>query len=179
MKLIQPSVRTQHLCQSDSSTGIYKTDGAAVTFITLGFLETTLWYLFHHLKLILFTVRNSSCGKVMFSQASVKNSVHGGVHSPCRHSLGRPPLDGHCRGRCAYYWNAFLFTFWLLSVRQLTGSRSSDRRSYSPRITRCTASDGRLDSTHVTRCTASDGRSDSPHVTGCKASDVRLYSHLV
>ena len=28
---------------------------------------------------IFFTVRNSSCGKVMFSQASVSHSVHGGV----------------------------------------------------------------------------------------------------
>ena len=27
----------------------------------------------------IFTARNSSCGKVMFSQACVKNSVHGGA----------------------------------------------------------------------------------------------------
>ena len=37
----------------------------------------------------IFTARNNSCGKVMFSQACVKNSVHGGgakgqggVHPP-------------------------------------------------------------------------------------------------
>ena len=122
--------------------------------------------------LSLFTVRNSSCGKVMFSQACVKNSVHGGgggggVHPLDRHPLGRypsgqtplgqtppprqtpswantplppPPVDppgqtppgqthplcrhpqadtsgvdthsplrdGHCSGRYASYWNAFL-----------------------------------------------------------------------
>ena len=34
--------------------------------------------LFDNLRFI--TVRNSSCGKVMFSQACVKNSVRGGVH---------------------------------------------------------------------------------------------------
>ena len=49
------------------------------------------------LKLLLFiTVRNSNCGKVMFSQAFVKNSVHRGegVHPPGRHPppLGRHPL---------------------------------------------------------------------------------------
>ena len=40
-----------------------------------------------------FTIRKRSCGKVMFSQACVKNSVHGekGVHSP---SPGQtPPAD--------------------------------------------------------------------------------------
>ena len=42
------------------------------------------------------TVRNSSCGKIMFSQACVKNSVQGGVHplpprQTGRHPLGRPP----------------------------------------------------------------------------------------
>ena len=61
--------------------------------------------------LTLLTAHNSSCGKVMFSQACVKNSVHGvcvsqhlmgrgvhplGRHPLCRHSprqtpLGRPP----------------------------------------------------------------------------------------
>ena len=32
----------------------------------------------------IFTVRNSSCRKVMFSQACVKNSVHRGGHTPWR-----------------------------------------------------------------------------------------------
>ena len=40
----------------------------------------------------IFTVRNSSCGKVMFSQACVKNSVHGG---------GGMPGEGHAwQGEC-------------------------------------------------------------------------------
>ena len=66
------------------------------------------------------TVRKRSCGKVKFSQACVKNSVHrrGGVHPPgrpphllSRHPPGTPPptRDGHCSGRYSSYWNAFLF----------------------------------------------------------------------
>ena len=62
---------------------------------------------------------------VMFSQASVCPQG-GGVHSPWRNPLpgrhphradtrpGQTPLpisDGHCRGRYASYWNAFLFNF--------------------------------------------------------------------
>ena len=70
-----------------------------------------------------------SCGKVMFS---VKNSVHRGLsarhpqaNTPPRQTppwadtptpLDRPPrqtppppADGHCSGRSASYWNAFLF----------------------------------------------------------------------
>ena len=50
-----------------------------------------------------FTVRNSTCGKVMFSQARVKNCVQGagaclpwgaggGVHPSSRHPSGPPPL---------------------------------------------------------------------------------------
>ena len=53
------------------------------------------------------TVRKRSCGKVMFSQACVKNSVHRGVYIPWgntpwaetdplgRHPLGRHPLGRH------------------------------------------------------------------------------------
>ena len=38
------------------------------------------------------TVRNSSCGKVMFSQACVKNSVHrADTHPPGRHIPGQTP----------------------------------------------------------------------------------------
>ena len=51
----------------------------------------------------LITVRS---GKVIFSQACVKNSVHRGV---------RGRRDGHYRGRYASYWNAFLFLI-ILSV---------------------------------------------------------------
>ena len=74
---------------------------------------------FHYI----FTVRKRSCGKVMFLRACVKNSVHRGWVStppadpPGRHShwadtpLGRQPpqSDGHCSGRYASHWNAFLF----------------------------------------------------------------------
>ena len=38
----------------------------------------------------LITAHNSSCGKVMFSQACVKNFVHGGTG--CRHPPGQTPL---------------------------------------------------------------------------------------
>ena len=74
----------------------------------------------------------------MFSQACVKNSVHrgvcmaggmhGGVQGACMaggrvvgacmaggvHGRGmRGRRDGHCSGRYASYWNAFLFTMHL------------------------------------------------------------------
>ena len=44
-------------------------------------------------QLLLSTVHNNSYGKVMFSQVSVKNSVHGGcgVHPLSRHPLGQTP----------------------------------------------------------------------------------------
>ena len=65
----------------------------------------------------IFTVHKWSCGKVMFSQACVKNSVHRGCIPACtgadthlgRYHLGRPPwadtpradnpLDRHLLGR--------------------------------------------------------------------------------
>ena len=53
-----------------------------------------------------------SCGKVMFSQACVKNSVHRGegvCPSACWDTLpGQTPPGGHCSERYASYWNAFL-----------------------------------------------------------------------
>ena len=75
---------------------------------------------------------NEVWGKVIFSQACVKNSVHRGVPGPegclvtggCLAWAGgpgpsgglilggclwRPPRDGYCCGRYASYWNAFLF----------------------------------------------------------------------
>ena len=73
---------------------------------------------------------NEVWGKVIFSQACVKNSVHGGgcyPSMPCSRSPGgclllggsapggvvvggdpSTPLDGYCCGRYASYWNAFL-----------------------------------------------------------------------
>ena len=59
-----------------------------------------------------------SCGKVIFSQACVKNSVHGGclpqcmlgyTHTQTTPGQTPPPPDGHCNGRYASYWNVFLF----------------------------------------------------------------------
>ena len=58
-----------------------------------------------------------SCGKVIFSEACVKNSVHGGGGGVCLSACWDTQTpradislaDGHCRGRHASYWNAFLF----------------------------------------------------------------------
>ena len=73
-----------------------------------------------------------SWGKVIFSEACVKNSVHGGVYVAGgvggMHGRGRVWQGGHAwhahprqilrdtvirsmSGRYAYYWNAFLFSF--------------------------------------------------------------------
>ena len=76
-----------------------------------------------------FTVRNSSCRKVMFLNLSVSHSVHrggmcgGDVHGRGHawwgvHGRGRVwqagmcgRQDGHCSGRCASYWNSFSFYY--------------------------------------------------------------------
>ena len=44
-------------------------------------------------------------------RAGVSASVHAGIHTPQQTPPpGRPPAaDGHCSGRYASYWNAFLF----------------------------------------------------------------------
>ena len=52
----------------------------------LRFANTSTLYVF-----VIFTVRNSSCGKVMFSQVSV--CPQGGCIPPGRHPLGRPAPD--------------------------------------------------------------------------------------
>ena len=59
------------------------------------------------------TVRNSSCGKVVFSQASVILSMGGGVS---QHALGRGCVSQHALGGRhvadgTHYWNAFLYIF--------------------------------------------------------------------
>ena len=66
------------------------------------------------------TVRNCSCGKVMFLHLSVSHSVPWATtpwltpplaHTPRQTPPGRhpPPFgDCHCSGRYASYWNAFL-----------------------------------------------------------------------
>ena len=65
--------------------------------------------------LIFITVCKRSCGKVKFLHLSVSYSVHRGGLPQCM--LGYPPwqrhpnhprADGHCSGRYASYWNAFL-----------------------------------------------------------------------
>ena len=54
----------------------------------------------------IFTARNSSCGKVMFSQACVKNSVHGGAWQGGMCGRGACVMgacmagDMHDRGAC-------------------------------------------------------------------------------
>ena len=85
----------------------------------------------------IFTAHKRSCGKVMFSQACVKNAVHSRGGIPGQTPPGRqtpslladtPPLDGYCRRRYASYWNAFLLKIgtrlWLVSLRMciLNGS---------------------------------------------------------
>ena len=67
---------------------------------------------------LLVTVHKRSCGKVMFSQVCVKNSVQEGCLPQCmlRYTPRQtspwadtpPPADRYCCGRCASYWNAFL-----------------------------------------------------------------------
>ena len=62
---------------------------------------------------------NKVWGKVIFSQACVKKSVHGGGGVPalggafsrggCLVEDPPPPPDGYCCGRYASYWIAFLF----------------------------------------------------------------------
>ena len=61
----------------------------------------------HRVALVI-TARQGSCGKVMFSQACVKNSVHGvmypsmhwGKHPPDTHTPGQTPPPGrHPQGR--------------------------------------------------------------------------------
>ena len=74
----------------------------------LVYLIITIVFLCTNLCLIIITVRNSSCGKVMFSQACVKNTVHrGAIGSPPlgRHPSPRAdtPPDSHCSGRYASY----------------------------------------------------------------------------
>ena len=72
--------------------------------------------------LFIFTVRNSSCGKVMFSQVCVKNSVHSGRRA------WQASRDGHCSGRYASYWNAFsvIFKFLENEISSLIGNRIID-----------------------------------------------------
>ena len=82
-------------------------------------------------EMLIVIVCNISCGKVMFSQVCVKNSVHregmhgrgglcvvkggmcgkGGACMAKGEGIVRGRRDGLCSGRYASYWNAFLFPF--------------------------------------------------------------------
>ena len=92
------------------------------TICTLGYLKCS-----NLLDHGIFTIRNSSCGKVMLSQVSV--CPHGGgVHTlpadtpgqtppPREDRLPRQtPPDGYCSGRYACYWNVFLLNEKLFSL---------------------------------------------------------------
>ena len=87
------------------------------------------WFAISMFQTPLITIRKRSCRKVMFLHLSVSHSVHRGCVSqhafgadtppPADLPLGRNPTplsrhtpllpDGHCCGRYASYWNAFLF----------------------------------------------------------------------
>ena len=70
------------------------------------FVEVSVLSLGLHGKIIcIISARQRSCGKVMFSQASVCSQGCGGGYSP-------PPTDGpgiRLTNGYASYWNAFLF----------------------------------------------------------------------
>ena len=58
----------------------------------------------------IFTVHKRSCGKVMFSQACVKNSAHGRGGTPPSQPDPLLQADDYCSGRYASYWNAYLYS---------------------------------------------------------------------
>ena len=59
---------------------------------------------------IIFTVHNVVAERLCFHRR-VCHSVHGAGGCVSQHALGQTPSppDGHCSGRYASYWNAFLF----------------------------------------------------------------------
>ena len=68
----------------------------------------------------------------MFSEASVSHSVHGeGLHP----EGGLPPVltssGGHCSGRYASYWNAFLFPKRFVSLLLVKNKQALRSRSLS------------------------------------------------
>ena len=78
--------------------------------------------------------------KVMFSQACV--CPQGGCLLPggrvSQHTLRQTPpppgRDGHCCGRYASYWNAFLFNNLFAAVNQVFRCKSSSRRIAKARL---------------------------------------------
>ena len=71
------------ICKSNSFCNIYHLKLISRTLVLQVSLCTSLCIDYLQSKQFLITVGNSSCGKVMFSQACVKNSVHrgGGMHT--------------------------------------------------------------------------------------------------
>ena len=63
---------------------------------------------YNFISFILLPPANEVWGKVIFSEACVKNSVHGVCLVP---GGVETPRDGYCCGRYASYWNAFLFFY--------------------------------------------------------------------
>ena len=126
-----------------SSTGVWGTTGVPgvneflvaipVFWFIIGVLGTAnamknecFWCVEHYAGLYhwLLPPENEVWGKVIFSQACVKNSVHMGVPAPggllpggaCLGGcLVETPQDGYCCGRYASYWNAFLFSMFIQS----------------------------------------------------------------
>ena len=89
------------------------------------------------------TVRNSSCGKVMFSQVSV--CPQGGVQPPSlwTDTPPPPPSDGRCSGRYASYWSAFLFSKCLFHM-QIKIQTTCDLCPIRTGNLRCTSLDSQL-----------------------------------
>ena len=75
-----------------------------------------------------------SCGKVMFSHASVILFVGEGVYPSMhwgRHPPWAPPLpDDHCSARYASYWNAFSFFHIILRAFRMI-SQSNPKTSHN------------------------------------------------
>ena len=99
-----------------------------ITYFVISLLDSTIPKFIVDENEVIFTVRNSSCGKVMFLHLFSSGSrgclslglwaafASGsrGVYTPLfRHS---PPQDGHCSRRYVFYWNAFLFIFWFMFI---------------------------------------------------------------
>ena len=77
------------------------------------------WSVWFKVPITQITVRNSSWGKVMFSQASPRAGTPLGRHPPGQIPSGQisplPSRDSYCSGRYASYWNAFLLQWNLMN----------------------------------------------------------------
>ena len=71
--------------------------------------------------------------------ADTSRPVHAGIHPPAQCMLGYtspPPPGGHCNGRYASYWNAFLFLLIISpkKIRELVEQAQGKERSGQPRL---------------------------------------------